>query len=126
MLMRVLIVDDVAAVREALRLLLGEEPGFEVVGEAADGEEALRQVEALHPDLVLMDLEMPRHGGLLAIRELCLLPHPPRIVAMSVYGADDTARTRALAAGASVFVEKGATLAEVVAALRGALPAGPA
>jgi DNA-binding NarL/FixJ family response regulator len=126
MLMRVLIVDDVAAVREALRLLLGEEPGFEVVGEAADGEEALRQVEALHPDLVLMDLEMPRHGGLLAIRELCLLPHPPRIVAMSVYGADETARTRALAAGASVFVEKGATLAEVVAALRGALPAGSA
>ena len=124
--MRVLIVDDVAAVREALRLLLGEEPGFDVIGEAADGEEALRQVEALHPDLVLMDLEMPRHGGLLAIRELCLLPHPPRIVAMSVYGADETARTRALAAGASVFVEKGATLAEVVAALRGVLASGSA
>ncbi len=124
--MRVLIVDDVAAVREALRLLLGEEPGFDVIGEAADGEEALRQVEALHPDLVLMDLEMPRYGGLLAIRELCLLPHPPRIVAMSVYGADETARTRALAAGASVFVEKGATLAEVVAALRGVLASGSA
>lgn len=120
--MRVLIVDDVGAVREALRLLLSEEPGVEVVGEAADGEEALRQVAALRPDLVLMDLEMPRHGGLLAIRELRLLPRPPRIVAMGVYGADETSRARALAAGANVFVEKGATLAEVVAVLRAALP----
>lgn len=120
--MRVLIVDDMAAVREALRMLLSEEPGVTVVGEATDGEDALRQVAALRPDLVLMDLEMPRYGGLLAIRELCLHPRPPRIVAMSVYGTDEAARARALAAGATLVVEKGATLTEVVAALRGALP----
>lgn len=122
--MRVLIVDDVAAVREALRLLLSEEHGVEVVGEAADGEEALRQVAALRPDVVLMDLAMPRHGGVLAIRELRLLPNPPRIVAMSAYGADEGVPARALAAGASAFVEKGATLAAVVAALRTTRPPG--
>lgn len=120
--MRLLIVDDVAAVREALRLLLSEEPSIEVVGEAADGEEALVRAAALHPDLVLLDLEMPRLGGLAAIPRLRAQPHPPQIVAMSMYGADDDARTRALAAGATTYVEKGATLQEVVAALRNALP----
>ena len=119
--MRLLIVDDVAAVREALRLLLSEEPSIEVVGEAADGEEALARAAALQPDLVLLDLEMPRLGGLAAIPRLRAQPHPPHIVAMSMYGADE-ARTLALAAGASTYVEKGATLDEVVAALRDALP----
>lgn len=120
--MRLLIVDDVAAVREALRLLLSEEPSIEVVGEAADGEEALLRAAALHPDLVLLDLEMPRLGGLAAIPRLRAQAHPPQIVAMSMYGADDDARARALAAGATTYVEKGATLQEVVAALRNALP----
>ena len=115
-----LIVDDVAAVREALRLLLSDEPGVEVVGEAADGEEALRQVDALRPDLVLMDLEMPHMGGLPAMRAIRLRPDPPRLVAMSVYGAADATRLSALDAGASSYVEKGATLTEVVAALRAA------
>ncbi len=120
--MRLLIVDDVAAVREALRLLLSEEPGIEVVGEAADGEEALLRAADLRPDLVLLDLEMPRLGGLAAIPRLRAQAHPPKIVAMSMYGADDGARQRALAAGATTYVEKGATLQEVVAALREALP----
>jgi len=118
--MRVLIVDDVAAVREALRLLLGDEPGVEVVGEADDGEEAIRLVDALGPDVVLMDLEMPRMGGLSAMRAIRRRPHPPRLVAMSVYGAADDVRLSALDAGASLYVEKGATLADLVEALRGA------
>jgi two-component system invasion response regulator UvrY len=121
--MRVLIVDDIAAVREGLRLLLGEEPGVEVVGEAAGADEALLQVEALRPDLVLIDLELPRFGGVPAIREMSLGPRPPRIIAMSVY-ADEAVRARALAAGASRYVEKGADLSAVVAALRGTLPPG--
>src|SRR5215470_11589765 len=118
--MRVLIVDDVAAVREALRLLLSDEPGVDVVGEAVDGEDAVRQVDALRPDLVLMDLEMPRMSGLSAMRAIRLRPHPPRLVAMSVYGAGDSIRRSALDAGAASYVEKGATLAEVVGALRAA------
>jgi DNA-binding NarL/FixJ family response regulator len=118
--MRVLIVDDVAAVREALRLLLSDEPGVEVVGEAVDGEEAVRLVESLQPDLVLMDLEMPHMGGLPAMRAIRRRPDPPKLVAMSVYGAADATRLSALDAGASSYVEKGATLAEVVEALRAA------
>ena len=116
--MRVLIVDDVAAVREALRLLLGDEPGVEVIGEAKDGEQAVAMAAALRPDLVLMDIEMPHMGGLPAMRAIGRQPHPPKLVAMSLYGASDTVRASALAAGAATYVEKGATLAEVVGALR--------
>ncbi len=118
--MRVLIVDDVAAVREALRLLLSDEPGVEVVGEAVDGEEAVRQVEALRPDLVLMDLEMPHMGGLSAMHAIGRRTDPPRLVAMGVYGDSEAVRLNALDAGAATFVEKGTTLAEVVEALRSA------
>jgi DNA-binding NarL/FixJ family response regulator len=118
--MRVLIVDDVAAVREALRLLLSEEPGVEVVGEAADGETAVEMVDVLRPDLVLMDIEMPHMGGLSAMRAIGRRPAPPKLVAMSIYGASDSVRASALDAGAVTYVEKGATLAEVVGALRAA------
>ena len=116
--MRVLIVDDVAAVREALRMLLGDEPGVEVIGEAADGKEAVRLVQALQPDLVLMDIEMPHMGGISAMRAIQRLQRPPKLVAMSIYGASDSVRASALEAGAATYVEKGATLAEVVGALR--------
>jgi DNA-binding NarL/FixJ family response regulator len=123
--MRVLIVDDLAAVREALRLLLNDEPGVEVIGEARDGEEAVQLVEALRPDLVLMDIEMPRLGGLAAMRLIRRQPNPPRLVAMSIYGASDSLRANALEAGALSYVEKGATLAEVVGALRAAFMSPP-
>ena len=123
--MRVLIVDDVAAVREALRLLLSDEPGVEVVGEGGDGEEAVRLAETLRPDLVLIDIEMPRMGGLAAMRLIRRLPRPPRLVAMSIYGASDTLRASALEAGAQSYVEKGATLNEVVGALRAAFVRPP-
>jgi DNA-binding NarL/FixJ family response regulator len=123
--MRVLIVDDVAAVREALRLLLSDEPSVEVIGEAGDGEEAVRLVQSLRPDLVLMDIEMPRMGGLSAMRLICAQPHPPRLVAMSIYGASDSLRASALEAGAEAYVEKGATLTEVVGALQSAFTKPP-
>lgn len=116
--MRVLIVDDVPAVREALRLLLDDEPGVTVVGEAGDGDDALRLAEALLPDVVVIDLELPHLGGLIATRALAARPRPPRIVAMNVYGAGAAVRRLALESGATAYVEKGASLEEVVAALR--------
>src|SRR5687768_2388478 len=101
--MRVLIVDDVAAVREALRLLLDDEPGVQVVGEAGDGEEALRLVETLSPEVVVMDLELPHLSGLDATRTIASRVNPPRVVAMNVYGADDAVRRLALEAGAAAY-----------------------
>lgn len=122
--MRVLIVDDVPAVREALRLLLNDEPGVRVVGEAGDGEEALRLAESLQPDVVVIDLDLPHLSGLAATRALASQPNPPRVVAMNVYGADAAVRRLALEAGAVTYVEKGASLEEVVSALRAALRDG--
>jgi DNA-binding NarL/FixJ family response regulator len=116
--MRVLIVDDAPAVREALRLLLSEEPSVEIVGEAADGETALALAAALRPEVVLLDLEGPRLNGLAIIPALCAQPQPPQVVALSLDGSAEGARQQALTAGAAAFVEKGATLPEVVAALR--------
>lgn len=122
--MRVLIVDDVPAVREALRLLLNDEPGVSVVGEAGDAEQALRLAEALRPDVVVIDFDLPHLGGLVATRALAARPNPPRVVAMNVYGAGTAVQRLALESGAAAYVEKGASLDEVVAALRAALRDG--
>jgi DNA-binding NarL/FixJ family response regulator len=90
--------------------------GLEVVGEAADGLEAVHQAEKLSPDVVLMDLEMPRMDGFEATRQIkdrCLARG---VVALTVYG-DDSARSRADRAGVDAFVEKGAsiqTLSEII------------
>ena len=64
---RILICDDHAVVREGLRALIGTEPGMEIIGEAGDGEQAVAAVRALHPDVTLLDMVMPRMDGLEAI-----------------------------------------------------------
>ena len=113
---RILIVDDKERVRRDLRTALGLVEGLEVIGEAADGLEALHQAEELGPDVVLMDLEMPRMDGFEATRQIkdrCLAR---AVVALTVYG-DDSARSRADRAGADAFVEKGTslqTLSEII------------
>ena len=66
----ILVVDDHAVVREGLRTFLGLQDGFEIVGEAADGEEALERAEQLDPDVILMDLVMPGRDGVSAMQEL--------------------------------------------------------
>jgi DNA-binding NarL/FixJ family response regulator len=102
--MRVLLADDQTKVRSALRLLLEQEPGLSVVGEAAEAEDLLAQVEATQPDLVLLDWELPglrTDDRLSALRTLC-----PRLKVIALSGRAG-ARRAALAAGVDAFVSKG-------------------
>ncbi len=101
--MRVLIADDQPQVRSALRLLLKQQPGMTVVGEAGDAEQALELAAAHQPDLVLLDWELPDRGGAV-LAELRVVRPGLVVVALSSH---PEARWAALAAGANAFVSKG-------------------
>jgi DNA-binding NarL/FixJ family response regulator len=103
---RILIVDDAPAVRESLGWLLLDEPGLTVVGETARGTEAIDQALELEPDLVILDIELPDTDGFSVTRQLKALPHPPRVVLLSIH-SDDLSRQRGIQAGCDAFVEKG-------------------
>jgi DNA-binding NarL/FixJ family response regulator len=103
---RVLIVDDAAAVRESLSWLLVDEPGLVVVGDAANGLEAMRLARVLHPDLVILDIELPDMDGFAVTRQLKALPQPPLVVLLSIH-SDDRSRRLGIQAGCDAFVEKG-------------------
>jgi DNA-binding NarL/FixJ family response regulator len=105
MTVRVLIVDDQVPFREASRMVVEMTDGFEVAGEASDGEEAVRMAVELEPDLVLMDVQMPRLNGIEATRQICELPSPPRVLVMSTHESGDFAGP-AMAAGAMAFIPK--------------------
>jgi two-component system LytT family response regulator/two-component system response regulator LytT len=85
MILRVLIVDDESLAREEIAYLLGRQDDVEVVGQAADGTQALRLVEELSPDLVLLDIQMPGLGGLEVARRLAARAGPPQIVFVTAY-----------------------------------------
>ena len=102
---RLLIADDHALFREGLRALLAATPDLQVVGEAADGEEALRQAPLLNPDVVLMDVNMPGMGGVEATR-LLHIRHPGiLVIGLSMYSESHRAEEMR-AAGASAYVAK--------------------
>lgn len=113
----VLIVDDDALVRSALRLMLGGQPDLLVVGEAGDGAEALRMAEALRPDVVLMDIRMPVMTGLEATRVLHRGSSPPAVIVLTTFDADDHV-VGAIAAGADGFLLKDTPPHEIVSAIR--------
>ena len=115
--MRVLLADDHKLVRTGMRLLLESMPGITVVGEAADGEEALRLIDQLRPDVVLMDLAMPGVSGLDALRQARQRFPATRIVVVSMH-ADEAYVEQALASGAAGYLLKGADKAELEHALR--------
>jgi DNA-binding NarL/FixJ family response regulator len=119
---QVLIVDDAASVREALRWVLESEPDLMVVGEAADGESAIARASELRPDAVLLDIRLPYLDGYAVARALKAAPRPPVVILMTP-GAGATTRQRALAAGGDGCVDKGAGWPALLAALRSALAA---
>jgi DNA-binding NarL/FixJ family response regulator len=114
---RVLVVDDDPLVRSALALMLGGESDIEVVGEAGDGAVGIQLAGSLAPDVVLMDIRMPRLNGLEATRRLRDRDEPPRVIVLTTFDADDHV-FEALAAGADGFLLKDTPPAEIVAAIR--------
>jgi two-component system, NarL family, response regulator LiaR len=116
--MRVVIVDDHAMVRTSLRFALLDAHDIEVVGEAADGEEALRVCSELQPDLVLLDLRLPGLDSTATIRALQRQEPMPQVLVHTA-GYDERLIPQALAAGACGYVLKG-ELAELLAAIRAA------
>ncbi|TKV56955.1 response regulator transcription factor [Nakamurella flava] len=114
---RVLLVDDDALVRAGLRMILESAPDLEVVGEAADGADVPEAVAAHRPDVVLMDIRMPRVDGLAATTALLSRPDPPRVIVLTTFDLDDFV-FRALEAGAAGFLLKDTPPLELVAAVR--------
>jgi DNA-binding NarL/FixJ family response regulator len=116
---RCLIADDQAMVREGFAAVLTAQPGLVVVGQAADGADAVRQAGQLRPDVVLMDVRMPVLDGLQATRQLLAPGHQnrPRVLMLTTFDLDDYVY-EALRAGASGFLLKDATAAELVHAVR--------
>ncbi|HEY2042138.1 MAG TPA: response regulator transcription factor [Jatrophihabitans sp.] len=116
-LVRVLIVDDQAVVRLGFCAMLEAQPDMAVVGTAADGEEAVRLARETHPDVVMMDVRMPRMGGIDATHAVQKLADPPRVLILTTFDLDDYV-FEALRAGASGFLLKDATPEQILDAVR--------
>ena len=116
-MIRLLLVDDEISIRRGLRMQLELEPDLAVVGEAADGAEALALVSTLEPDVVLMDIQMRGMDGLAATRELHQAGRAPSVVVLSLHD-DVPMRARAAEAGACAFVGKHEPGAVLLSAIR--------
>jgi NarL family two-component system response regulator LiaR len=115
---RILIADDHAIVREGQRALIETEPGMELVGEAADGVEAVHMARTLQPDVILLDLLMPRKGGVEAIQEIKAQDAEARILVLTSFAEDEKVYA-AIKAGALGYLLKDASPQEILAAIRG-------
>jgi DNA-binding NarL/FixJ family response regulator len=118
-LIRVMLVDDHALFRSGLRTLLSMTPELEVVGEAADGHECLRVLGSLRPDVILLDLQMPRMNGVETLRRLAVGSVRPRVIALTTFDDDDMV-FEALREGALGYLLKDASVDDIVAAVRAA------
>src|SRR5829696_4607516 len=114
---RIVVADDHPVVREGLVAMLHAEPEFDVVGEAASGAEAVRLVERLAPDVLLLDLEMPGLDGVGVLRRLRELGSPTRAIVFTVFDTDERI-IGAVEAGASGYLLKGVPRAEIFSAIR--------
>ena len=116
---RLLIADDHPVVRDGLSNMFARDPEFEVLGEAADGSEAVRLAQALQPDVILMDLRMPRMDGLTAISELARRGIPARVLVLTTYDTDSHVLP-AIEAGATGYLLKDAPRDDLLRAVRAA------
>lgn len=121
---RILVVDDHVLFREGVRAVLDTEPGFEIVGEAGNGDEAVVRAERVRPDVVLLDLRMPGTDGLTAIHRLRRQPEPPSILVLTTYDADHDV-IPAMRAGATGYLLKDATRSTLIGAVRAAARGEP-
>jgi DNA-binding NarL/FixJ family response regulator len=120
---RVLLVDDHAVVREGLRTFLELQDGIEIAGEAADGEAAIREAERLHPDVILMDLVMPKLDGVGAMQELRRRLPSIRVIVLTSFMQDERLLP-AIQAGAAGYLLKNVEPAELARAVRAAHAGG--
>lgn len=114
---RVLIVDDQALIRRGMALMLSVEPDMEVVGQACDGVEAVEMAQQLLPDVVLMDLHMPRKGGVAATREITLSLPQTHVLVLTTLEAEETV-FEAIRAGAHAYLLKDVTEDELLETVR--------
>lgn len=119
MTVRVVVADDERLIRAGYRMILDAEPDLEVVGEASDGVEAVDLGRRFAPDVVLMDVRMPRLDGIAATRALVTMPDPPAVLVVTTFDLDEYVY-QSLAAGAVGFLLKDAPEAQLLAALRAA------
>jgi DNA-binding NarL/FixJ family response regulator len=127
-MIRILVVDDHPVVRHGLVAMLGYEPDIEVVGDAADGEEAVEAILELQPDVVLLDLRLPKLSGIEVMRQVRLqwpqtIPLPIRFLVLTTYDTDQYI-AQALAAGAQGYLLKDATPDELAQAVRSLMRGG--
>jgi DNA-binding NarL/FixJ family response regulator len=121
---RIVIAEDHTILREGLRALLSSDPSYEIVGEAEDGRDAIRCVEKLMPDLLLIDLSMPRMNGMEAIRDIKKRYPEIKIIALTVHKTEEYILAT-LEAGADGYVLKDATHGELVMAINSVLSGKP-
>ncbi len=115
--LRVLLVDDDPLVRTGLSMILASTPDIEVVAQAGDGDEAVRQVTLHNPDVVIMDIRMRRMNGLAATAAVAALPRAPKVLILTTFDLDEYVY-EALAAGASGFLLKEGSPKEIIEAVR--------
>lgn len=114
---RIVLADDQAMIRAGLRMVVESEPGMEVVGEAGDGAEAVTMARRLRPDIVLMDISMPRLDGLSAARQVLEAPSPPKVIILTTFDTDENLYA-ALRAGTSGFLLKVSPPEQLVEAIK--------
>jgi DNA-binding NarL/FixJ family response regulator len=119
MAIRVLVVDDQALIREGLAIILGAQPDIEIIGQAADGREAIDLANRLRPDVVLMDIKMPRMDGIVATRQIREHHANIQVLILTTYSEDELV-FEGIRAGAAGYLLKDITRNELAEAVRGA------